>query len=586
MFNASTRSALALAICGALYAGSADAALQLSDAFDGSYNRAGQGGRGMLVDVTKLNDGRVIAGLAIYTFDAEGNPLWLTVTPVMGEFQYSAQNVPINAFSGGNFGNPFEAPTGSVVGTANITFNHCRSVTVELNMDAASGLPNTTHEWAPVAALNNCVYSKAFTGCPDFSTPVPSYGDRACQIQGDFLNRDITLTNEITWVLEGKVGIGGDNANQSTLRIEPGTLIVGSGDTFDHLAVNRGSKIYAEGKRHAPIILTSPFELPGFDGEPNGTDIGGFVISGNAPSNCNPNCVAEWDPTNRYGGDDPNDNSGIVRFMQVRYAGYIFTTNRELNSFTLNGVGAGTTLEYLQAYKGADDGIEFFGGTANVRYFVDTCGGDDSIDWDEGYSGKMQYALVQQRGCSGQDHGFEVSNSPTNFDATPRSRPTIANVTLLGGGTGSRDAFNLKEGTGGNFFNIVAQNFARSCVAVEGTPTEAAAGPANALTGVLTMQNTVIDCTTNFRTSGGVSDGYAQAWFNAQPGNAAAPLALNGFMPTSASPVFGKPFNPGNNHWFEPTDYAGAFRSNRREDNWTLGWTHDAQLEITGAYDQ
>src|SRR3546814_10497183 len=88
----------------------------------------------------------------------------------------------------------------------------------------------------------------------------------------------------------------------------------------------------------APIILTSPGELPGF-GNPQPRDVGGIVLAGNAPANCNPSCVAEWDPTLHYGGDNANDSSGVLRYVQVRYAGFVFAPNRELNSFTMTGVG-------------------------------------------------------------------------------------------------------------------------------------------------------------------------------------------------------------------------------------------------------
>lgn len=574
MFRSPRVSALATAVLGALCASSAHAALRLSDAFDGALYNPAESGRGALVDSISLPDGSVVYGMYIYSYDAGGNPIWLEVTPTMGEFQYRASNVPVRRYSGGSFGAPFAAPTGAQIGTATVDIKSCNKVSVTLSMNQGSGLANTSYEFQPVLPNASCVYQREFTGCPDFASAAPAFGDRACQISGSILGRDITLTSETTWVMEGKVGIGGDNAQPSTLRIEPGTLIVGSGDTFDHLAISRGSKIFAEGARHAPIIMTSPFELPNFAEAPRAKDIGGFVISGNAPANCNPNCTAEWDPSNRYGGTDVNDNSGVVRYMQVRYAGYIFTTNRELNAFTMNAVGAGTTLEYLQAYRGGDDGIEFFGGTANVRHFVDSCGGDDSIDWDEGYRGKLQFLLADQRGCDGQDHGFEVANSPTNPDATPRAQPTVANATLKGGGSGSRDAFNIKEGSGGNWWNVVASGFSRACVAIEGAATETASGPTTALTGVLTMKNTIIDCTTNFRTGSGVSAGYAQAWFTAQAGNQTAALNLDGFLPSATSPVLGKTFAPGNDHWFVPTDFAGAFRSNDPKDNWAAGWTH------------
>lgn len=568
--------AMATAVVGALFAGNAVGAVRLSNAFDGNWFDPAANGRGLAVDFVPnvTADAGVFFG-AMFSYDNDGNPFWLTLQSGadVGEFDTTI-TAPIYRVAAGTWPTPGAAGV-TQIGTATVTVNSCNSMTVALDMDASSGLADVTYDMTPTVGSDPaaCVYQRSFTGCPSFATAAPAFGARACMLSGNYPAQDITLTNEITWVIEGKVGIGGDNAQPSTLRIEPGTLLVSTGDTFDHIAVSRGSKIYAEGTASAPIVLTSANELPGFPAAPQPKEVGGLVLSGNAPANCNPNCVAEWDNTNRYGGNDSDDDSGVIRHMQVRYAGYVFTTNRELNSFTFNAVGRGTTLEYLQSYNGGDDGVEFFGGTANLRYFVNTCGGDDAIDWDEGYTGKIQFALVTQGGtaCAGEDHGFEVSNSPTNFDATPRSKPTVANFTLVGNVAGSgRDGFNIKEGTGGNWFNGIAAGFKRACISIEGAATEAAAGPTNNLTGVLTMNNTLVDCATNFRDSS-VTAGYTAAWFAAQSGNQAVDPQLSGFLPAGSAHL-GKHFKPASD-WFMPTDYAGAFRSNQTQDNWTLGWT-------------
>ncbi|MCI1711521.1 MAG: hypothetical protein LKM39_15190 [Chiayiivirga sp.] len=571
------RSTLACAVLGAFAFGQAHAAIQLSEDLDGVWSVDGASGRGAVVDYLPQADGKGILAIGYYAYDAQGKATWVLTTAPFSEFQYQAENADINLSSGGNFGAPFVAPTATTkVGSAKFDVKSCDAITLTLDMTDASGLADATLNLKPFFASEQCAYKRTFTACPSFATAAPTYGDRACQISGEKLGTEINLTNETTWVVEGQLAIGGDNANPSTLRIEPGTLIVSTGDTFDHIAIRRGSKVFAQGALNYPIVLTSPSELPGFSGNPQAKEVGGFVIAGNAPSNCNPNCVAEWDPNLKYGGTLANESSGVVSHMQVRYAGYVFAANRELNSFTFAGVGAGTTLDHLQSYKGGDDGVEFFGGTANLRHFVDSCGGDDSIDWDEGYTGKIQFALLNQRGCSGEDHGFELANSPTNFDATPRAKGTVANFTAIGGGANSassRDGFNLKEGTGGNFFNGVVSGFKRSCVRIEGTATTAAAGPANAPNGTLTMQNTVVNCATNFNVGTGVDAAYAQAWFTGQSGNVATDAKLVGFLPTAESPIFGKAFAPAND-WFVQTDYAGAFRSAASKDNWTLGWTH------------
>lgn len=568
---------LAGAVVGILGASSAHAAVRLSDAFDGNWFDPAASGRGISFDYIPDTTGKfgTLFG-ATFTFDNAGQPTWLVFVPQVSEFATGATNFDILKVTGGSFAG-FDPTTNTVVGKGSITVNSCTSMSLNVDMDAGTGLADFTWPLVPVNGIGQgeCAYQRAFTACPSFATPAPAFGDRACTISGNFENQNITLTNEITWVVSGKVGIGGDNVNPSTLTIEPGTLLVSTGDTFDHIAVSRGSKIFAEGTSNAPIVLTSPEELPGFSGNPQPRDVGGIVLAGDAPANCNPNCVAEWDPTLRYGGNDAHDSSGILRYVQVRYAGFVFATNRELNSFTLSGVGSGTVLEHLQAYHGADDAIEFFGGTANVRYFVDTCNGDDSIDWDEGYSGKVQFALLRQGGCAGENHGFELANSPSNFDASPRATGTLANITAIGdpASTVQSDGFNLKEGTGGHFWNVVMVDFNRSCVAIQDAATQAAAGASNALTGVLTVNNTIIDCANLYRDSG-VTAGYTQAWFTSQSGNQAVDPQLDGFLPAVGSPVFGKTFAPADD-WFVPTDYAGAFAGNSEKDDWTRGWTHN-----------
>lgn len=567
--------ALATAMLGALAGGGAQAAVRMTEALDGNWFDPAQSGRGIMIDY--IPNARVLFG-AIFSYDNAGAPFWLVIqSNPLGEFDTQFQT-SILRIDSGTWANPAPASV-STVGTATVAVNSCNEIVYALDMTPDSGLADVGFTFQPLQGANPaaCAYQHKFAGCPSFAAAAPAFGDRACQIGGDFLAQDITLTNEITWVIEGKVGIGGDNAQSSTLRIEPGTLLVSTGDTFDHIAVSRGSKIFAEGTRDFPIVLTSPEELPGFSGDPQPKDVGGIVLAGNAPANCVPNCVAEWDPTLLYGGSDPSDSSGVLRYVQVRYAGFVFASNRELNSFTLAGAGSGTVLDHLQSFQGADDAIEFFGGTANVRHFVSTCPGDDTFDWDEGYQGKIQFGLVQQQGCSGEDHGMELANSPTNFDASPRAQGKVANLTLLGNPQATRttDGVQLKEGSAGNFWNLAVGGFTRSCIALQDLPTFTAAGTPQSLSGLTTIQNTVIGCATNYRTSPSDAPYTSQAWFEAQAGNAAAAglgLGANGLGPAAGSPLLGKPFNP-TDDWFQPTDYAGAFASDRDQDNWTLGWT-------------
>lgn len=582
-----TRLALASAI--ALAATQAQASVRLSEAFDGAWFDPAASGRGVLIDFipnAQRAGGTLFA--ADFVYDSAGNPFWITLQQNWSEFQYTSSTVPIFRSAAGTWQAPGTSAN-TQIGTATFTINSCNSITVTYTMNGGTGLANRTQTLQRLGGTDSatCAYQQAFTACPAFATAAPvAFGPRACQLPST-ITGDQTLTNNITWVMNGKVQVGtdvGQGGTAATLRIQPGTLLVSTGATansFDHLAVNRGSKIFAEGSREFPIIMTTANELPGAPAAPAPGQLGGLVISGQAPANCNPNCVAEWDSTNRYGGNDAKDNSGVVRYMQVRYAGYVFTTNRELNSFTFNGVGSGTTLEYLQAFRGQDDGIEWFGGTANVRYALITCPGDDGFDWDEGFTGKLQFGVVDQRGCAGEDHGFELSNSPTNADANPRARGTVANVTVRAGTGNNRDGLQLNSGTGGNFFNVLVDGFKRSCVAIEGVPTSTAAGdPGVGLTGVLTANNVKLaGCAANYRTGTGLATNFTQSWFLAQGGNealGASVLATGSFLPNGNAPSGQFPpanaTAPGLNDWFVATDYVGAFRSNADADNWTLGW--------------
>ncbi len=593
------KGALYSAMALGLLAGTANAGVRVGDQLDGNWFDPAQSGRGISFDFVTQADGRVALLAPFFTYDASGNPVWLVLAAdtvsntgsndTFSEFQHTNANLKVYRYTGGTFSGP-QTVTGAVIGTASLDVQSCGQMALSVDMDASTGLADFSSNLVPLSGVReDCVWTEAFTQCPAFSTAAPAYGSRACLLSGNTFPSQVRLTNDITWVIEGQVKFGGDNTNPVTVRIDPGTLLVSTGDTFDHIIVNRGSRIFAEGTASAPIILTSPNELPGATAAPAPTQVGGLVIAGNAPVNCPGGvCTAEFAPEVSYGGSNATESSGIVRYMQVRYSGYIYQTGREINAFTLLGTGSGTTLEYLQAYRGADDGIEFFGGTTNLRYFVDTAGGDDSIDWDEGYSGKIQFALVTQNGASGENHGMELANNPTNFDASPRARPVTANLTLLGrpGSAGANDdGIQFKEGTGGQIHNSVVTGYSRACIRIQDAATFTAAGTPAALTGTLAMQNSVVGTCGVARfqeTATGGAPWTAQAWFEAQPGNTTATdLALNGYLPTANSPIYNKPLNPALDQWFVRTDYAGAFAG--PQDDWTAGWTKGVAAPATPA---
>jgi hypothetical protein len=464
------------------------------------------------------------------------------------------------------------------VGTATVQLNSCTNINFSLDMTDASGLPDVDlGDLVPVGpASNQCVYKEEFDGCPDFSS---EFGNipRACTLTGVY-NEDITLSNDITWVLDGLVRIGDDNANSGTITIEPGTVIIGAGSTTDYLYVSPGSRIMANGTPEAPIVLTSSQD--GFDAEfddPNPGDLGGLVVSGNAPSNACPqapfNCFSEFDQTQRFGGDDPTDSSGEISYFQVRYAGIPFAENAEVNSFTFQGVGSGTTVHHLQAFRGQDDGVEFFGGNVNVKYMVVTEGGDDAVDWDLGYSGNLQYGLVVHGEGFGEDYGIEGASNPDSFDALPRATPTVANYTFLGNGNGDSGIL-FKDGSGGRIFNTIVDGFPTGCIEWDDAPAtyNAAGTPAAPNTDVSAFNSVIFNCTNDFVDDGGAPY-MVEAFFDRASfsGNAKTDPMLEGWLPKAGSPALGGGQSVPENQFFDNTSYVGGFDGTS---DWTEVWTH------------
>ncbi|MDO5036649.1 MAG: hypothetical protein Q4D93_06785 [Porphyromonas sp.] len=270
-------------------------------------------------------------------------------------------------------------------------------------------------------------------------------------VESEVVSKSGAITANETWKagneyqLDGKVYV----ANGATLTIEAGTKIIGlkkdKKEDTSALIVTAGSKIMAVGTADKPIVFTSE----------HGKDSrwGGLVILGNAPINQEDRQEIEGiDPTSTdipkgvditYGGNNANDNSGQLSFVRVEYAGAAIADANELNSFTFGGVGKGTKLDHLQAYYGADDSFEFFGGNVNASYLVSTATNDDAFDFDFGYTGTITYALSTidpKIGYSKDPNGIECDNDaiPNEItgdkgsNKTPFTRPVLKYVTIVG----------------------------------------------------------------------------------------------------------------------------------------------------------
>lgn len=270
------------------------------------------------------------------------------------------------------------------------------------------------------------------------------------------INENLSIGKNQNWLLSGGVFVD----EGTSLFIEEGTTVYVDPNVTTFLSVKQGGQIYAEGSQYSPIVFTPLKSNPTYG------DWGGIIINGKA--NINIGITAEGEGgTGIYGGNDDNDNSGVIRYVRVEYTGKILGTDNELNGFSFNGVGDGTLVEYIQSYKGADDGIEFFGGTVNVRYAVSKHNQDDAFDWTHGWRGKGQYWIVEQ-GPDGGDRGIEADNNGDDNTLQPYSNPTLSNLTLIGydDGDGLNTGMRLREGTKGKIYNAVVTQFPKYGVRV------------------------------------------------------------------------------------------------------------------------
>src|SRR5688500_8463805 len=249
-------------------------------------------------------------------------------------------------------------------------------------------------------------------------------------------------TNNFYYVLRGAVFV----ESGATLNIAAGTRVIGEAGSVGTLIVRRGGRLNAIGTRTAPIVFTSDQPV----GSRSRGDWGGIILNGSAPLNIEGGeGVGEAD-TGIYGGNNPNDNSGTMRYVRVEFAGVEFSPDNELNGIAFQGVGRGGTYEFIQVHMNRDDALEWFGGTADIKYAVASNAADDSFDWTFGWSGRAQFIAVHQRGDDG-DNGIEADNNEFNNGLTPRSNPQIYNITICGdpGGLASevQRGSNLRRGT-------------------------------------------------------------------------------------------------------------------------------------------
>ncbi len=282
-----------------------------------------------------------------------------------------------------------------------------------------------------------------------------------------------TFASDSLYLLQGKVEFPAG----TTLTIQAGSLVVGESASTGYLVINRDADINAQGTAANPIIMTTDLDppVPG--------SWGGLVIHGKAVSNCadclgGASCISEGGAGSHCGTNDC-DNSGTLRYIVLGYSGFEIAPDNELNCFTFNSVGSGTTVDFLQAHQGTDDAFEWFGGHVTCKRLLATAVGDDGLDWQMGFRGAVQYAIVQMYPGIGQgDSGIEADNNEFNHNAPCRSAPIIANCTLVGAagipGWGAR----LRRGTDFMIFNTIITNWVNQALRIENDATCAGLNPA------------------------------------------------------------------------------------------------------------
>ena len=422
-----------------------------------------------------------------------------------------------------------------------------------------------------------------------------------------------------TYILKGWVYI----ADGAELTIEPGTVIKGDKQTKASLICERGGKLIAQGTESEPIVFTSEEAA----GSRKPGDWGGIILCGKAKNNQQEQQV-EGGPRTKHGGNDDSDNSGVLSYVRIEFAGYPFQKDKEINGLTLGSVGHGTKIDHVQVSYTNDDSFEWFGGSVNCKYLVAYHGWDDDFDTDNGYSGAVQYGLVirdARIADTSQSNGFESDNNAGGSDVSPYTNATFSNITVIGpkaqtdvkfenntdfinGGSvfpnnGSalgkfQAAFQIRRASRPNIINSVAVGFPIGLI-IDGekgdTPAQAKAGAIrfhnNVLAGMDIIgsdANKVYEDVLYDAAGKTVIDANQKSYSNTfffqealknQAYDDATALALvdasnagSPFMPAASSPLLSlASFDGENIAWFDKVAYVGAFND---KDNWLKGWTN------------
>jgi hypothetical protein len=386
-------------------------------------------------------------------------------------------------------------------------------------------------------------------------------------------------TAEKTWVIDDIVYLEAG----ARLTIEPGTKVLGRAGAA--LVVTRDATIMARGSVAQPIVFSSAKPA----GQRAAGDWGGVILLGNAPVNLSGaqiEGIPKSDSRGSFGGADGSSNCGVLEYARIEFAGYEVYANNELNGLTLGGCGRDTIVRNVQVHRALDDGIEVFGGNVDMKHILITGAGDDSLDWDMGWTGRVQFLQVLQYAGAG-DNAIEADNREGRADAEPISEPQIYNVTLLSEQSQEKyqRAMNLRRGTGGHFYNMVISGFSGEAIDIRDPETVARIDEGRLSFGSVLISNIGVSGRNYFADESGDKDddgGFGEtAYFKQHAELGSEPKLLTEHLdegPTDFAVSADSPARvqyvslPQGEFWDEAANYSGAVRPGATA-NWMDGWT-------------
>ena len=459
--------------------------------------------------------------------------------------------------------------------------------------------PTPTPTGSLVTPANGCPTFNDPEGLTDEGTitgPTGTYRVCALPLTIDASSR-LPFVPGLLYRLAGQTLIGTDGGpvasgddTDVTLTIDPGVIVYASGSSY--IASTRGNTLIARGTRERPIIFTSRDNVLGLVGEDSSSQWGGVVMLGRAQVT---DCIASGATPGsndcefalegsitpaRGGGTDNEDDSGVIEFVQIRFSGFILGQDNELQGLTTIGTGSGTEFDYLQSVNSSDDGVEFFGGTVNMKHLIVYGSEDDSLDVDIGVKSDLQYVILSQRSVG--DTLIESDSSNGGEDETPRTAVRMSNATMIQR-VPNDQALRFRGGSDFTIVNSVlidasGRDGGTPCLRVDDIETNQATGPDEL--GPLVFSSLGIQCETLSRNGSfdGLTAAQAAALFTDDESNDVDYTAtltnfyLNGANEDGFTPIF----DPTElSSFFEATDFIGAVSPT---DDWTAGWTCNMQL--------